>query len=283
LEKDKFKNIADTANIIKEALKKADPNPILATKFVASLPEVFVFSKTLQMPKMTEKEYKEAIPTELSQFIPIPIEDLYFDYQTLIVHPNEPLADVLVVASPKKLIDDFIAMAKLADLELMALETKPLAVSRAILQENEKDAILIVHVGTEYSRISLWDGHSIRLTTTVSTGQNQIVEAMGFVGKHNRKDHFTINKTNEKDIAIPVSSIANELLNTIKYHQNRDFEPKPIKKVVVCGSALRISGLDQVLEKELKIKTEYAKIKLGNTELEPQFIAAYGLSLRNDF
>ena len=46
LERDSFKNKAATANLIKEACRKAKPFPIRAKKIVSALPETFVFSKT---------------------------------------------------------------------------------------------------------------------------------------------------------------------------------------------------------------------------------------------
>jgi type IV pilus assembly protein PilM len=282
LDRDKFRNKANTANLIKEAMKKAKPKEITARKIISALPETFVFSKTIKMPRMSAKQYMSAIPNEISSFLPTSVDNFYFDYQILVAHPDQELDDILVVATPKNLVDDYVEMAKLAGLELIALETKPLAVGRAIIDENDKDGCMIIHLGTEYSRIGIWDDGQLKLTTTVSTGQNQLLESLNYVGKIGNRI-TKLSEENKKDIAIPLNSIIEEAINAIKYHHNRSFKPKPIKKIILCGSGILIEGLDTIIEDEMKIKTEINKIKLSDkAELEPQFVAAYGLALRNE-
>lgn len=282
LDRDKFRNKADTANMIKEAMKAAKPNAITARRIVSALPETFVFSKTVKMPKMTHSEYLAAIPNEISDFLPIPISDVYFDYQILVAHPDEPLNDILVVATPKRLVDDYVEMAQLANLELVALETKPLAVGRAIIGDKDKEGSLVIHIGTEYSRIAIWDDGNLKLSTTVNTGQNQLLESLGQTGKTDKKE-LRLSAADEKDISIPLNNIIEETVNAIKYHLNRGYKPKPISHIMLCGSGILINGLDRLIEKEVKIKTTIEKIKLTNKEeLPPQYIAAYGLALRKE-
>jgi type IV pilus assembly protein PilM len=282
LDKDRFRNKADTANLIKDALKKAKPGAITARSIVSALPETFVFTKTVKMPKMSPAEYQAAIPHEIADFLPIPIENVYFDYQILVAHPDESLSDILIVATPKRLVDDYVEMANLAGLDLVALETKPMAVGRAIIGDKDKDGTLILHVGTEYSRIAIWDNGGLKLSTMVNTGQNQLLESLGMKGNPDKKV-ITLDATSKKDIAQPLNNIIEEAINAIKYHQNRGYKPQPIKKIVLCGSGVLISGIDTLIEDQVKIKTEIQKIKLaGNQELPPQYIAAYGLALRHE-
>jgi len=279
LMQDRFKNKADTANLIKEAMRKTKPHPITATRIVSALPESFVFSKTIQLPRMSMNEYKKSVPIEASNSLPIPIESVYLDFQVLLSHPNEEMADILVVAAPKKLVDDYLEMAKLAGLELASLETKPLCVGRALIPRNDRAGRLILHIGTEYSRISVWNEGMIRLTSTVNMGQNHLLESMGYSGG-DRKKALEITAENESSIAIPMNNVIEELATVIKYHHNRDYKPKPIGEIIICGSAAAIKGIDDYVEEKIKIPVRIAKIELADkTTMDPQFIAAYGLSL----
>lgn len=284
LERDHFKNKADTANLLKEAIRKAKPDSIDATKIISALPETFVFTKTIKMPKMSEKEYLTAIPAEASEFLPIPIEQVYIDFQVMISHPDEPLADILVAAAPKKLVDDYVEMASLAGLELVALETKSFAIGRAIMMQEKKDqGLAIVHIGTEFSRISILDSGATRLSSTVSVGKDQILENLGYLGDGNVENMPKITEDVYSQITGTMSMITEELITAIKYHQNRDYKPRPIEKIILCGSSTGIEGLGEYIEKEIKIKTEIAKLALAdNKVLPPQYIAAFGLALRND-
>jgi len=285
LEKDSFKNKAQTASLIKNACRKALPSAIKAKKIVSALPETFVFSKTIQMPKMTESEYEKAIPIEAAQFLPIPIEEVYIDHQILIAHPEEALADILIVASPRKLVDDYVEMTALAGFELAALETKPIAVGRAIKSSIPLDGSLIVEIGTEISRISIWDNNSIRLTTTVATGKNQIMENLRAIGHTEEKaDKIAIQENEFPELSQTLLNISDEILNAIKYHQNRDYKPKPVKKVLLCGSGAEIGGIDAYISNETKIAAEIVKPNLkGKASLGTEFITAFGLALRSEY
>lgn len=276
LQRDKFKNKADTANQIKEAMRKAKPNPITASKIVSALPETFVFSKTLKLPKMTEKEMSSAVPLEISQYLPIPVEDVYIDFQLLTSHPNESVCDILAVAAPKNLVDDYVEMAKLAGLELIALETKPLSVARAILKKEDKGGQIILHIGTEYSRLAVWEGNSLKMSATVTAGQNQILSDFGIA--HGQKPTIEVDKLSTSK---SLQDILTEVVSSIKFHNNRDYNPQPIKKLTLCGSSIIIGGIDKFFQKELGVPTEIAKIKVGKDELPPQYISAYGLALRD--
>ena len=273
LEKDSFKNKAATANLIKEACRKAKPSPITAKKIVSALPETFVFSKTIQMPKMSAEEYAVAVPVEAGQYLPIPAEQVYLDYQILIIHPDEPLVDVLIVASPKKLIDEYVEVTKMAGCELVALETKPIAVGRGVLMSRPLNGIVIIEIGTEISRLSVWDNGNIRLTASINAGKNHIIESLG---GNSDPSAFKQNPAS--------NSIVSETINAIGYHQNRDYKPNAIKNILISGSGAKIPGLPEFIAEKIKINTEVVGPKLsGNVILGPEYATSYGLALRNEF
>lgn len=273
LEQDHFKNKAATANLIKEACRKAKPNPITARKIVSALPETFVFSKTIQMPKMSEEEYLSAIPIEAAKYLPIPAEEVYLDYQVLIIHPDDPLADILIVASPKKLVDEYVEVTKMAGFELVALETKPIAVGRGVAISQILKSTVIIEIGTEISRLSIWDNKNIRLITSVDIGKNHIIESL------NGSTDPTALKGSPA-----LLNIVNETINAIKYHQNRDYKPNAISNILISGSGAKIPGLAEFLSEEINIATEVVEPKLaGKIQLGPEYITSYGLALRNEF
>ena len=273
LEKDRFKNKAATANLIKEACRKAKPNQITAQKIISALPETFVFSKTIQIPKMSEEEYMNAIPVEAAKYLSIPVEEVYLDFQPLIAHPNEPMADILIVASPKKLVDEYVEVTKMAGFELAALETKPIAVGRGIAVSHTLKGAVIIEIGTEISRLSIWDNQSIRLNTSINVGKNHISENLGESTDGNAM------KTN-----VALQNIVTETINAIKYHQNRDYKPAAIDSVLISGSGAKIPGVSEFISAELKINTEIVAPKLsGKVQLGPEYITSFGLALRNEF
>jgi Tfp pilus assembly PilM family ATPase len=54
----------------------------LSTKRIAaSLPVLHSFSRIINLPNMDDKDIHEAVKTEAGQYIPMPLNDLYLDYQ----------------------------------------------------------------------------------------------------------------------------------------------------------------------------------------------------------
>ena len=282
LDKDTIKNKAKVANMIKEAMRKAKPHSIRANKIVTALPETFVFSKTIQVPKMGPKELTVAIPNEAAQYLPMPIVEVYIDYQVLVTHPEENRMDILVAAAPKRLVDDYVEMAKMAKMELAALETKPVAVGRALIPEKSNEGIAILHIGTEISRISIWDKGDIRLITTVSTGKNKLLESLGMVNKSTEEiSKISLDEEKKLNLMLPLNSIIDEVAEAIRYHQNRGYKPSPIKHIELCGTGALITGIDKIIESEIKIKTEVSSSQFNlRDSLHPQYLTAFGLSLR---
>lgn len=278
LEKDHFKNKAKTATLIKEACKKARPSGIRAKRIVSALPETFVFSKTIQMPKMSKEEYEKAIPTEAAQYIPIPVDQVYLDYQIMIIHPDEPLVDLLLVAAPKKLVDEYVEVTKMAGYELAALETKPIAVGRAISFSAPLKGAVIIEIGTELTRLSLWDQNNIRLITSIPVGKNQLEGSL----QHEHNPQISV--TESIGTSSILSALSEEILNSIKYHQSRDYRPAPITKIYICGSGALIKGVKEYISKTTNVVTELVSPNLsGNDKLGTEYVTAYGLALRNDF
>ena len=282
LDKDRIKNKAATANAIREACRKAKPHPITAKKIVSALPETFVFSKTIRLPKMNQEELKTSVPNEAAQYLPIPLSEVYVDFQILIAHPDEPLIDVLIAAAPKRLVDDYVEMAKMADMELVALETKSIAVGRALIPEKSKDGIAIVHIGTELSRISIWDRGKISLVTTAPIGKNQIVEYFMSVNPSIENiSKIDLAEPIEDSAANPLAQVIDAVTEAIRYHQNRGYEPSKISKIDICGSAAIIKNIDSYIEKSTKIKARIAQpAYFLHEKISPDLTTAFGLALR---
>lgn len=282
LDKDRIKNKAATANAIREACRKAKPHSITAKKIVSALPETFVFSKTIRLPKMSRKELETSVPNEAAQYLPIPLSDVYVDFHVLITHPDESLVDVLIAAAPKRLVDDYVEMAKMAEMELVALETKPIAVGRALIPENSKIGIAIVHIGTELSRISIWDMGKISLVTTVPIGKNQIFEYFTSVNPSiENVTKIELSKPVEDSPANPLSQIIDSITEAIRYHQNRGYQPSKISQIDICGSAAIIKNIDSYIEKATKIKARIAQpAYFLRNKISPDLTTAFGLALR---
>jgi len=169
----------------------------------------------------------------------------------------------------------------MANLELAALETKPIAVGRALIPEKSTEGIAILHMGTELSRISIWDMGKIRLVTTTAVGKNKILEFFQ-ASNPSFSDPSKIDLSGTEDLDVgPLSQIVEAVNEAIRYHQNRGYKPSKIAKIEICGSAASLKNVDKYIESQTKIPSRIAQPKFHlNQKISPDDITAFGLALR---
>lgn len=285
IESDKIKDKSKIAELIKKGLTVAKPHAIRGKQAVTVMPEFLVFSKTIQLPKMEEAELKAAARNQSQQYIPVSLDDVNLDSQVLITHPDEPLVDVLVVATPKVLVSEYLETFRLAGLEILAIETKSIATTRSVIGPADNGGVLILEIGSSNSRISLVDNKQIRFVSTVNIGGDQLIRPL-VSGELSRED-FKKAKYEvgiPKDIsgaAVPLAKLAEDITQAIRYHQNRDYKASRIEQIRLCGHGSLIPGLKEALENEIKIKTVLATFNVDNLpkELDQRYAVSLGLSM----
>ncbi|MBI2356201.1 MAG: pilus assembly protein PilM [Candidatus Doudnabacteria bacterium] len=133
------------AESINYALSKAGK---LDTKYVvASLPEARSFVRLLNMAKMSDSEIEGAIPWELEQDIPMPVDQVYLDWE--VVSKSDDKLAVLVAATQKDYVDSLIDTLKLARLKPVALELESQAVARCLIRRQDAaETVLILDIAS---------------------------------------------------------------------------------------------------------------------------------------
>src|SRR5689334_6531986 len=108
-------SIQNGAIVDYEALSKAMHNLFeekllgsISTRRVAcTIPMSNSYSRPIKLPAMEEEDLQEAIQLEAQQYIPVSPENLYMDYD--VVRRDETNIEVLLVATPKNIVDSYMA------------------------------------------------------------------------------------------------------------------------------------------------------------------------------
>lgn len=133
-----IKDEAALAKIIKSAYDTVKGKKLKTKYVVASLPEEKSFLQVIQMPKMNGEELKLAVPLEAENYIPMPIEEVYLDFQVICPIKNHfDNTEVLIVAMPKKIVDSYVSCFKKAGLTPIILEAESEAIARALVKEKQ--------------------------------------------------------------------------------------------------------------------------------------------------
>src|SRR5581483_7545466 len=87
------------AAALHELLEKNLVGSITTQKVSCTLPTAHTFSRPMKVPKMEKDHLEEAIQLEAEQYIPLPPDKLYMDYE--IIRADDENTELLIVAAPK--------------------------------------------------------------------------------------------------------------------------------------------------------------------------------------
>jgi len=251
----------------------------LDTKYVVvSLPEEKSFAQVIQMPKMTEAELRLAVPFEAENYIPLPINKVYLDFQVInSKEANINHLDLLINVMPKPVIDSYISCFKKIGLIPCILEVESQSIIRIFANNNVKNApTIFVDFGETKTSLIIHSDNSIRFAVTVSVSSSQLTKSISESFKisldeaEKLKIQYGLESTASKkvDLASAMAPVLSRLIEQIKKyldfykgHSSHEYfhSSGNVEKIILCGGGANLKGLAGLLSKELKIPVE-----LGN-------------------
>ncbi len=290
-----IQNIVElTDNLIGEPLK---------TKYASvSLPEENSFFQIIEVPKMSEQELQKAIKYEAENYIPISIDQVYFDFQSIKERENA----VLISATPKKIVDSNLSAIKEANFFPVFMENEASSIVRSVIKKAERNkAILSVNIGESKTIVTVFDNNSIRFSTflpisstnfkkKISENKNitildaeVLLREYGILGAGKGREIYQLLKPSILEI---IENIKKHISYYRYYELNQQekSDHKQIEKVVVSGGGAKIKGLLDFFSNNLQVPVEKGspfsnlseksrKIFDNNSDYE----VAFGLALRD--
>jgi len=296
--------------IIKLAYGKVKGRKIRTKYVVASLPEEKSFLQVIQMPKMSEDELQLSVPLEAENYIPMPIDEVYLDFQVISpIKHSENHPEVLIVALPKKIVDSYVSCFKKSGFIPVVLEAESEAVARALVKKDINPSLLIlVDFGANSTDFIVFSGSSIRFTTSIPISSQSLTLAISeslkisFEEAEKLKIEYGLigNKASDKadKVAQIIEPILKDLTDQIKkyldfYRDHSSYEyllPNGItEKVLLCGGGAELKGLIDFMSKNLDIPIEIGDPLVNFSAKKPKsvikenllsFTTAIGLALR---
>ena len=139
---------------IEEQLKKLMGEKLLgvfgSNHVVMSIPTSRTYSRSVTIPSNITSPFDEAVRLEAEQYIPIPIAQLYLDYE--ITNKNKDATTALMCAVPRKTVDNCVKAAASCNLKVIMIEPGMLSVAR-LLRYTEDGSLptVVVDVGAALS------------------------------------------------------------------------------------------------------------------------------------
>jgi len=287
------------AKVIYELFEKNLVGDITTRRVAVAVPAARTFTRTITLPALNNKDLADAVRLETEQYVPVPIDELYFDYSTISKTDKE--IEVLAVAVPKKLVDSYVQLTSLLGLEVVAIETTINAESRLFKQAEQSDVpTVLIDLGSLSSDITIYDD-GIVVTGTVMGGGDSftktISEVLGVTKAeaHVIKTKYGMSKSKKQDEIIAglrpqLDQMLKEIRHMIRYYEERSGSKLKIGQVVTMGGGANIPGLSEHMTNLLRLPVrmcdpwqhlDFHGLQPPNSVEKSMYVTVTGLALMN--
>ncbi len=256
---------------------------------VISAPTSRTFTRTFTLPSDAEKHLKDSVSLEIEQYIPLPIETLYVDYE--VIERKEKQITISMSAVPRTLIDRLVTIAENCGLRPCAVEPSISAVAR-LLEQTEEGHLptLIIDIGPAGTDIAVLNG-SIRVSGSTTIGSNTFTLDIAKklkVPLENAHQLKVLNGLNPgprqekiKHALDPsLERILTEARKVIRYYNERLVSEQKIEQVLIVGGGSNVPGIGEYFTNALimpaRVASPWQRFKFGSLPEPPkQFRARY--------
>lgn len=264
-----------------------------------AIPASRTFARTMTLPKLSGKDLTEAVRLETEQYIPVPIDDLYVDYT--VTKSTDKETELLAIAVPKRIVNSYMTLASLLDIESVAIETTITAGSRLFVQAEQSDIpTMLIDLGSLSTDITIYD-NAIIVTGTVPGGgdsfTNNIANALSVSKQeaHIIKTKYGLSVSKkQKEITEglkpTLDQMSKEIRRMIRYYEERSGTERKVNQIVTMGGGANMPGLSEFLINQLRLPVRmcdpWHNLSFGN--LQPPnnveksvYITVAGIALMN--
>jgi len=265
---------------------------------VVSMPTARTYSRSITLPSdLNGKVIDDAVRIEAEQYIPIPMSQLYIDYE--VTNHDASSISALLCAVPQRLVDVCVISCAALGLKVVMVEAGMSAVARLLKQtENGGLATIIVDIGSSSTDVAILDEGSIRVTGGVPVGGNTFTLDISNRMKvpletaHQLKVLNGINKSPQqagiKHALDPsLKRIVAEIKKIIRYYQERVTTAHKIEQIIIVGGGSTVPGLGDYFTDSLVLAARVAspwqvlnfgKLPQPAKQFKARYITAAGLA-----
>ncbi len=239
----------------------------ITTRRVAiAIPAYRTFTRSLNLPKLKNSQIREAVELEAEQYIQVPLDELYLDYD--IVNQTADSTELFVVAVPKNIVDSYLELAQIMGLEAVLIEPTLSSSARLFSLDKQSDIPgFIIDFGSVSADISIFDT-TILVTGTVQGGGVNFTESIKNK-LHVTEEEAGLIKTRyglsaskrQADIVQALEptlqQIVKEIRRMMRYYEERYEDKKPIGQIVTLGGGANMPGLSEYLTNVMRLAVRH--------------------------
>lgn len=287
------------AKAIKEMFEQSLIGKLTTRRVAMSVPVARTYNRVMNLPAMAKNDLEQAVHLEAEQYIPVPIDELYVDYNVTL--KTKDSTELLLSAAPKKLVDSYLVLADLLGLEVAAVETTIASSGRLVANAERNDVpTILIDFGSISVDVTIYDNELI-VTGTVPGGGDTFTELISkkldisTQVAHTIKTKYGLGVSKkQKDIQEALNpiltSLTKEIKKMVRYFEDRGTSEKKIGQIITMGGGANLPGLSEYLTDELRLPArmcspwtnlDFGKLQPPNDVEKSMYISAAGLALIN--
>ena len=264
---------------------------------VVSIPTAKSFSRTFTLPTSVQKNMHDAVIIEAEQYIPVPIETLYIDYE--IIEKTKHEITILMSAVPKTIVDNCLQALDEAGMRTVMMEPSISSVGRLItIAEDGQLPSIIVDIGPASTDIAVLDNGYIKVTGGLAIGANTFTLDIA------KKLNISIENAHQLKVLNGLSAgprqekISNALKPTLermtveirkvmRYYDERLANGNKLEQLLIVGAGSNVPGIGEYFTNELVMparvaspwqKLEFGKLPEPTKQFRSRYITVAGLA-----
>ncbi len=250
---------------------------------VCTIPDDKIYMQEGVFPDLSHDKLKEAIQFKIQTFIPLPIEEVYWDF--LVTSENKDgTLNVLISAAAKETVDSYYDAVRRAGFIPLAFEGSSMSAMRLINYTQKEDALLL-DIGKTQTTVALSEGNAIKFTSTVHIGLNQIIKAYDEFFEVDDDKSIQLLRENGLDLK---NERLKEKIHTIMDPLQKEVErtihfqnKSPITKAYIFGDGAVIKGLKSIIAEPNALEMQNLKIPFIKIPSDiDQYICVSGAGLQ---
>lgn len=250
-----------------------------------------VVVRQVEVPKMDEADLRGALQYQVSDYIPMPIEEAILDFVVLdefVSDDGAPMMRLLTVAALRSMIDRVVDTVRHAGLDPIGIDLAPLAAVRALTGAGdpvvgEPQAEAVVDVGAGVTGIVVHVAGSPRFVRILPAGGGDITQALvtslGVPPEEAEAEKAAIGLMAEgTPVAAGAARVIEErargfiddVRRSIDFYQSQQ-DAIRLERIVITGGGARLPGFDERLSSALGLPVEHgralARVEVGDIGL----------------
>ncbi|MHB8120887.1 MAG: type IV pilus biogenesis protein PilM [Desulfuromonadaceae bacterium] len=277
---------------IAEAIKNLTASLMIKSKDVAcSISGNSVIIRKIVLPAMPQEELEDQITWEAEQYIPFDINDVNMDFQILSPDSNDPSKmNVLLVASKKDIINDYVAVFSEAGLQLSVVDVDSFAVQNAFEANHDylsEDIIALVNIGASVMNINVIKDGITLFTRDVQMGGNlyteEIQKQIGLSSEDSETAKLLVSESTDEpllNVILKVNeTISQEIRRSLDFYNSTANDDR-ISRIFVSGGCSKVYNLIGTIAEKIDLPVEminpFAKLSYNEKDFDPEYLQEIG-------